>query len=142
MKVGIKSITDFFSKKPKALFLVDGLGAASTTFSLFFVLRHYIAYVGMPETVLNFLAVVGLVYCAYSMSCFFLLRDRRTLFLSVLGIGNLFYCFLTAILLYLYSDSLTRIGLTYFLTEILVIAFLVYIELRVAYILGTRANKF
>lgn len=74
MKNNIKSTLDYFSRKPRTLFLLDGLGAALTTFSLFFVLRHYYDYFGMPANILTYLSVIGLVYCAYSMSCYSTLR--------------------------------------------------------------------
>ncbi len=123
---------DYFSRKQRALFLFDGLGAALTTFLLYFVLRPYHNYFGMSENILKYLSVIGLVYCVYSVSCFFLLKDNWASFLRIIGIGNLLYCILTMTYLFAYYDELTRIGMTYFLTEILVIIFLVYIELSVS----------
>jgi hypothetical protein len=123
---------DYFSRKPRALFLFDGLGAALTTFLLYFVLRPYHNFFGMSENILKYLSVISLVYCVYSVSCFFLLKDNWASFLRIIGIGNLLYCILTMTYLFAYYDELTRIGMTYFLTEILFIIFLVYIELSVA----------
>lgn len=139
MNINIKSTIDYFSGKPRALFLLDGLGATWTSLSLFFVGRHYSDYFGMPANMLIYLSVIGLAYCAYSMSCYFLLKDYWTPYLRIIGIGNFLYCILTMTFLYTYYNSLTRIGLTYFLAEILIIVLLVYIELRVATML--RANK-
>lgn len=133
MECFIRKITiDYFSRKPRALFLFDGLGAALTTFFLYFVLKPYHNSFGMSENILKYLSVIGLVFCAYSMSCFFLFKDNWTSFLRIIGIGNLLYCILTMTYLFAYYDELTRIGMTYFLAEILVIMFLVYIELSVA----------
>lgn len=140
MKIYIKSTIDYFSRQPKKLFLLDSLGAALTTFSLFFILRHYYDYFGMPANILTYLSVIGLVYCAYSMSCYFLLKDYWTPYLRIIGISNFFYCILTMKLLYSCYNGLTRIGLTYFLAEILIIALLVYIELRVANMLRTKRS--
>lgn len=139
MKINIKSTIYYFSRKPSTLFLLDGLGAALTTFFLVFVLRHYFDYFGMPANILTYLSVIGLVYCAYSMSCYFLLKDRWTPYLRIIGISNFLYCILTVTFLYTYYNSLTRIGPTYFLAEILIIVLLVYIELRVANML--RPNR-
>jgi hypothetical protein len=138
MKINIESTIDYFSRKPRTLFLLDGLGAALTTFSLFFVVRYYYDYFGMPANILTYLSVIGLVYCAYSMSCYFLLTDYRASYLRIIGISNFLYCILTMTLLYSYYNSLTQIGLIYFLAEVLVIVLLAYIELRVATMLRTR----
>jgi hypothetical protein len=41
--------------KSKDLFLMDGIGALLTAFLLFFVLKTFNEFVGMPEHVLTFL---------------------------------------------------------------------------------------
>jgi len=132
MKMYMNSTIDYFSKKPKTLFLLDGLGAAMTTFSLFFVLRHYYDYFGMPTNVLTYLSVIGLFYCIYSMSCYFLVKDYRAAHVRIIAISNFLYCILTMTLLYSYYSNLTQTGLIYFLGEIIIIMSLVYLELRVA----------
>lgn len=139
MRANIKSAVDYFSGKPEKLFLLDGSGAALTTCSLFFVVRNYNDYFGMPANMLTYLAAVGLVYCAYSMSCYFLLNGHWTFYLRIIAIGNFLYCVLTMTFLYACCDSLTRMGLAYFLGEMLIIAVLAYLELRVAQ--GSRANR-
>jgi hypothetical protein len=132
MKIKIKNTIDYFSDKPRILFLVDGSGAAITTCSLFFVLRHYYEYFGMPANMLIYLSVIGLVYCVYSMLCCFLLKSKYTLYLRIIATGNLLYCVLTMTLLWVYNNLIIPIGLTYFLVEIVIIVLLAYIELSVA----------
>ncbi len=134
----IRSIIYYFSRNPRKLFLIDGLGAALTTFFLFFVLRPYHNYFGVPINILTYLSIIGLIYCAYSMSCYFLLKDYWSSSLRTIGISNLLYAISTIVLLYSYYNVLTRIGLFYFLAEILIIVLLVYVELRVANILRTK----
>lgn len=138
MKLYTRKTIVYFSSNPRALFLLDGLGAALTTFALFFVSRHYYDSFGMPATILTYLSVIGLMYCAYSMSCYFFLKDHWTIYIRIIGISNIFYCILTLTLLYSHYNSLTRIGLTYFLAEILIILLLVNLELSVANLSGTR----
>ena len=133
---------DYFSRKPRTLFLVDGLGAALTTFSLYFVLRPYYDYFGMPTNILKYLSIIGLIFCSYSMSCFFLLKDNLSPFLRIIGIGNLLYCILTMSLLYAYYPSLTRLGMTYFIVEILFIGLLLFTEFSVANRLRTEQSNF
>lgn len=132
MKNSIKSTIDYFSRKPRSLFLLDGLGAALTTFCSFFILRHYYDYFGMPATILVYLSAIGLAYCAYSMSCYFLLKNYWTPYLRTIGINNFLYCILIMALLYSQYNHLTRLGLTYFLAEMIIILLLAYTEVRVA----------
>ena len=132
----------YFSRKPRALFLFDGLGAALTTFFLYFLLRPYYNYFGMSENILKYLSVIALVYGVYSISCFFLIKDNWSPFLRIIGIGNLLYCILTMTLLFAYCPSLTRLGLTYFIAEILIIGLLIFTEFSVANRLKTEKLNF
>jgi hypothetical protein len=138
----MKNAISYFANAPRMLFGVDALGAILTTLSLFFILRHFYDYFGMPTNILTYLSIIGLVYCAYSTSCCFLLKNNWTPYLRIIGISNFLYCILTMALLYAYYNSLTRIGLAYFLAEIFIIMLLVYIELRVANVLRIKEFNF
>jgi len=128
----LNDLIAYFSTRPGKLFLLDGSGAALTTFFLFFVLRPLYDYFGMPPHILTYLAAIGLLYFTYSMTCYFFLRRNRAPFLRVISIGNFLYCVLTMAFVYYYFDSLTLLGLTYFIVEIMVILMVVHVELRVA----------
>ncbi len=141
MKIRIKTIINSFSRKPRTLFLIDGLGVALTVFSLFFVLRNYYDYFGIPTNILTYLSVIGLVYCASSISCYFLLKDYWAPYLTIIASSNFLYCILTITFLHSYYNDLTQIGLIYFLCEILIIILLAYIELRVANMLITKKTN-
>lgn len=132
MIVTTTNIINYFTRKPKNIFLTDSLGAALTTFYLYFVLRQFYEYFGMPTYILTFLSLIGLFFCIYSISCFFLLEGNWTPFLRLISIGNLLYCVLTMIFVYIYFNELTKLGLLYFLLEITVIVAIIIIELRVA----------
>ena len=132
MTTAIKNVIKYFTKKVKNLFLIDGLGAALTTFLLFFVLRRFYDYFGMPTFILTYLSLIGLIFCVYSMTCFFLLKSNWIPFLRIISIGNLLYCVLTMVLLFNYYNYLTKLGLIYFILEIVIISIIVYVELRVA----------
>ena len=127
-----KNATKYFTKTPRTLFLVDSLGAALTTFFLFIVMRNFYDYFGMPKHILSYLSLVALVFCIYSTTCFFLLKGNWTPFIRVISIANLIYCVLTMVFLYVYFNNLTKLGLTYFFIEIVIVITLVYVELNVA----------
>lgn len=132
MDAAIKNVINYFTKMPRTLFLVDGLGAALTTFCLFMSVRNFYVYFGMPKYILTYLFLIVLVFCIYSTTCFFLLKRNWTPFIRVISIANLIYCVLTLIFLYIYFNELTKLGLTYFFIEIVIIIALVYVELNVA----------
>lgn len=132
---------NYFSRNPRILFLIDGLGAVLTAFSLFIVVSHFSEYFGMPANILTYLSAIGLIYCTYSLSSYFLLKGNWAPYLRIIAIGNFLYCVVTMALLHFYHDELTTIGFAYFLTEILIILLLVYIELRVANMLRTEKTN-
>lgn len=138
MEQNFKSSLEYFSREPRKLFLIDALGAALTTFFLFFILGYYNEYFGMPLNILMYLSIIGLFYFAYSISCYCLLKNYWAPCLRIIGISNFLYCMLTIVLLYINYNEITKIGLAYFLSEILIIILLVYIELKVASMLNSK----
>ena len=116
----------------RKLFLLDACGAALTAFFLFFVLRPFYGYFGMPTHVLAILAVIALGFLVFSGVCFLRLKKNWTPFLRAISFGNASYCVLTAVLMFVCFDRLTSLGVAYFTAEIALIVVLVYIELRVA----------
>lgn len=128
----INKLINHFLEKPKTLFLVDGVGAILTAFVLFVIMRQLNEYFGMHKTVLTCLSVIACFFCIYSATCFLFLKSRWTLFINIIGISNLLYCFLTMGLLIKYHALLTTIGVIYFIAEIAIICALGYIEIKVA----------
>ncbi|MBE2290096.1 MAG: hypothetical protein IAE95_11110 [Chitinophagaceae bacterium] len=132
------SIIDFFSRKPGTLFLFDGLGAGFTACSLFLISGYFSAHFGMPPNMLTYLATIGSIYCAYSISCCFLLKSRWTPYLRIIGVSNVLYCMLTISLVYAHYTDLTLLGLSYLLGEVVIILSLAFIEFKVANKLTTK----
>jgi hypothetical protein len=103
-----------------------------TAFFLFVIMRQFNEYFGMPKTELTYLSAIAICFCFYSTACFLFLKGRWTPFIRLIGIANLLYCVLSIGLLIKYYPSLTIIGTTYFLIEIVIVFGLSYIELNVA----------
>lgn len=138
----IKPISEIFKQleqKPKTLFLVDGLGAMITSFFLLVILINFNKYFGMPKTALSYLSTIAAFLCIYSTICFFFLKDNWNFHIRIISIANLLYCFLTIGFIIFNFATLTIIGTTYFLVEIIVIGGLVYIKFHVA--IATKKNK-
>lgn len=127
----ILEIKSHLIRKPKILFLIDGIGALVTAFSLFVILRTFHEYFGMPKVTLNYLSIVAAIFCFYSSSCFFLLKNNWQPFLRIIGVANLLYCCVTMCLMIYYYDRLTILGITYFLTEIIIVCAVAFMELNI-----------
>lgn len=119
------------SLKPKTIFLIDGIGAFVTAFFLFFVLRNYNAYFGLPKTTLSYLSIIAMLFSIYSISCLYLANKKWKAFLKAISIANLLYCGLTTYLLIYYYKQITLLGLSYFILEISIILVLAFIEILV-----------
>ena len=124
------SIIKRFTLQPKTLFLIDGLGALVTAFFLFVILRTYNVYFGMPQNTLTYLSLIAIVFCLYSITCYFFLKDNWRPFLKTISMANLLYCCLTMGLVIYYYPSLTILGVSYFLAEIIVVFVVVFVELK------------
>ncbi len=122
----------YFTANQKKLLLIDSIGALATAFFLFLIVRELNQYFEIPTPEATYLSAIAVVFSLYSGACYLLLRRGFTPFIRFIGIANLIYCAFTFGLLIKYYPSLTIIGKTYFLSEIVIICTLSYIELNVA----------
>jgi hypothetical protein len=128
----MRKLIKHFTENQKALLLIDSIGALVTAFLLFFVVRQFSEYFGMPAKELTWLAVIALLFCIYSAACFVLVKENPAPFIRFIGFANLLYCTLTIGLLIKYNTTLTVIGTAWFLVEIVIICVLSYVEMKVA----------
>jgi hypothetical protein len=126
----INKIVNTFIKNPSLLFLTDAIGAFTTSFLLFVVLRNFDTYFSMPDATLKVLAAIAAAFFIYSISCFFFLKKNWTVFILIIMILNMLYCLSTLGILMLHYASLTIFDLVHFLGEIMIISTLVIIEFR------------
>jgi ABC-type long-subunit fatty acid transport system fused permease/ATPase subunit len=126
----MNKIVNTFIKKPSLLFLTDAIGAFTTSFLLFVVLRNLDTYFSMPDAILKVLAAVAAVFFIYSISCFFLLKEKWAFFIKIIMVLNMLYCLTTLGILMLNYSALTLFDLLHFLGEIMIISTLVVIEFR------------
>jgi len=115
------------SKHIPQIFLVDGLGAL-LSFSLLVVLAQAESFFGMPQQILYRLLPLPVIFCIYSLSCYWLNPIRWKVFLSIIATANMLYCCLTLWLMYTYFHQLTIWGILYFLNEKLVVTTLSVFE--------------
>ncbi len=116
--------------QPDKIFLTDGLGALLTAGFLGGVLARWEAHFGMPRSVLYPLAAVGVLFAAYSLSCYFFKVKKWKSFLLGIALANLAYCLVSLALVAMFFQRLTALGVAYFTLEICVVMALVWIELK------------
>ena len=126
-----KIITQLISN-PRRLFLIDGIGALVSAFSLGVLLVQFEHLFGMPAEVLFYLAFGASAFAIYSLTCHFRFPSNWRIFLKAIAISNLIYCGITLGLVFYYKQDLTYIGLAYFIIELVVIISLARIELKTA----------
>lgn len=132
MKKAVQRISEYLAKRPRLLFVIDASGALITAFFLGIVWTDYCACTGMPQPALRKLFIIALLLSAYSVSCLWLFKNIRAFFIQLIAVANLLYSIATLSLLLLYYPKLSVMGIAYFLTELLIITGLAYLEFKVA----------
>lgn len=116
----------------KYIFLIDGLGALLTAFSLAVVLTTFEEHFGMPRDVLYGLAFVAGLFAVYSFTCHFIKPVNWRPFLKVIAIANSIYCLISLGFLFYLQEQIMPLAWVYFLLEILIVGILVFFEWRIA----------
>jgi hypothetical protein len=121
--------------EPKQLFLLDGFGAILTSVIHGVVLTAFSESFGIPKSVFLALALLVSLYAVYSFTChsrFEKLAHRWKFWLRGIAIANLFFCVITLGLIIYFYETLTTVGLLYFIGEIVVIIGIAVFELKTA----------
>ncbi len=125
---------------PKRLFLLDGLGGMLSAFLLGVVLARFETTFGMPRKVLYFLSCLACLYAVYSLLSHWRVKGNWKPYMQAIAVANLLYCCLTIGLVIYHYHALTRLGVIYFLLEVMIIVGLVIMELKT--ISGFRSEQF
>lgn len=116
------------SFSPRRIFAIDAAGALITAMILYWVGRYHSEYFGLPSSMLFLLSFLGFLLFIYSTVCYIIKMDKVKPFLNLLILSNITYCLITLFILIAYSQSLTTLGLIYFIIEITIISILVGYE--------------
>jgi len=117
---------------PKKLFLIDSIGALSSAFLLGVVLVHFESSFGMPRKELYMLSIAACAFAVYSFTCYLLIKENWSPYLRIIAIANLLYCCVTIGLVICLHQQITTLGWLYFVSEIIVIVCLAFVELQTA----------
>lgn len=115
-------------KKP--VFLFDASGALLSAVLLGIALPALRERIGMPVETLYLLAAIAVGFLVYSSCAYFLAGKKWAMMLKGIIIGNTAYAVLSAGLVVYHYPLLTKLGVGYFVLEILVLAGVVWLEVR------------
>lgn len=127
-----KNLIIYFTKNPRQLFLIDGLGALVSCIGLFLVMCFFANSFGLPKTALQVFLIVAIWLCCFSLTCFLFIKKRISFFLILIAVANFLYSALTIVLLFKNSSTITLIALIYFIIEIIIMVSVAIIELKTA----------
>ena len=121
-----------FELNPKKLFLIDGIGAILSAFLLGFVLVRLEIFFGIPIPTLYFLATFPIFFAFYDFYCYRKKLDKLGQLLKGIAVLNILYCCLSLGFVLYHFETITSLGITYILLEIIIVFFLAILEIRVA----------
>lgn len=124
----VSNIIEKYHLNPRIVFLIDGLGASFSAILLVLLLANYESIFGLPKKTIYLLSIPAFVLMVYSLSCYFLNLKKWKPYLKAVAVANSLYCILTLCSIIRHHETLTIIGLIYFIGEIAIISFLISIE--------------
>jgi hypothetical protein len=117
--------------KGKKIFLIDAMGATVSILCLY-VLYSFEELFGMPKSVLNIFMLMAMGFSGYSFTCYFVNLPNWRLYLVIIAILNISYCLFTIYHLFQNSSSITFLGYTYFMAELVIVFMLSFYELKLS----------
>ena len=136
--MNIYTLFDKISNKPKVVFLLDGIGALLSALFIFIIRTYFENQIGLPTRILSFLIFMAVLLSIFSFSCFLFQIKNLKRSLKIISKANILYSILTIITLFSYRQSITKLGLLYFILEIFIIFIIVKMELKTIYKLNDK----
>jgi len=124
---------------PKSLFLIDAFGAMLSAFLLGIVLVRFDEIFGIPTTTLYFLSILPLLFIVYDFYSYKKSGLTQAMLLKGISRINLGYCVLSFGLAVCHFNSITILGWTYIIVEILIIIFLAFKQNQIAKVFLSKA---
>ena len=128
------------AQKPRTVFLLDAIGAATSAFLLGVVLVHFQSFFGIPINVLYILAVVPLGFVIYDIAVMVTQPEKYSFLLTGIAVLNISYCILSLSLIGMHWQSATVFGWLYIIGEIMIVMSLAIFQLNVARLLKSRTS--
>lgn len=128
----LRQLITRFCENPKRLFLIDGIGAMLSALLLGVVLVKLESIVGIPSSTLYLLATFPIFFAVFDFYSYRKESDKLDSLLRAIATMNLLYCLLSIGFAFFHRQTITSLGWTYVMAEIVIIIVLALIELEVA----------
>lgn len=116
---------------PRTMFAIDAMGALVSA-GLALVAAQLEGFLGIPGTLLYYMAGLISLYFLFSGYCFISRPQNWQKMLRIISIANFLYCPIGVAVLFCSSGNLTIWGILYLGMEMAVVAALAYFEWKVA----------
>lgn len=124
---------NYFIQNPKRIILLDGVGAAFSLLVLLVLFFFFQEEVGFSNDVFLLLIITAVSIVAFDAFCYFHVDPPYQRYILVMALSNVAYSVFTAVGLVYHADQISLFTWIYFSLEIIILAFLVSLELRVAF---------
>ncbi|MEL7146206.1 MAG: hypothetical protein AAFO69_07545 [Bacteroidota bacterium] len=128
----INLLTTKVFQRPRLLFLIDGIGAILTALLLSFLVAPLESVFGLPYLTAYKLATVAIFMALYSMIVYKFFGKRWKGWMLIIAAANTLYCLATLAVVIVNWESITVLGVIYFVLEAAIIVRLVILEFRTA----------
>ena len=119
-------------ENPRMLFAIDGVGAILSAFLLGVILVKFESIFGIPSRTLYLLASFPILFGMYDFYCYRDKKDQSGPYLKGIAIANFLYCLLSISVAFYHFSTITYLGWTYILLEVLIVITLALFEFKVA----------
>ena len=119
-------------QSPKKLFLIDGVGALVSAFLLGLVLVELDSIFNIPHRTLYLLALFPCVFAVYDIVCYLVLKNKIGLFLKIIALMNLGYCFISILLAFYHLEIISIFAWIYIIMEVFLIFGLIALQIYIA----------
>lgn len=116
---------------PKQLLWLDAAGALFTALFLL-ILAQFESVFGMPKAIVHALVIPAILLSIFSGSAAVFSTKHQNRFLRIVAVANSIYCGITLSLVVNFYSMLTVLGIGYFVSEMILIGFLVRLEWSVS----------
>lgn len=117
--------------KGRKIFLVDAIGAIVSVLSLL-IPYTFEEWFGMPKSAVRMFIFIAIICSIYSTTIFLAKVKNWKPNLTLIALFNMSYCMFTVYHVFKNMNTITALGLVYFIGEILIILTLSIIELRLS----------
>jgi tryptophan-rich sensory protein len=114
----------------KQLFLIDAVGAILSS-TILFIIGQFEEVFGMPRQFASIMALFAFGLFIYSISSHLFIKANHLPYVGIVIVLNLLYSIISLIIIVTHINSLTNLGLLYFILELIVLTLLIILEYKI-----------